>query len=188
MVYFFSTQMADQGSCLPCARPRLLLRGDLVVRSRDEPPLSPGFVLVDAEGRIVSVGETEPDASEYDSVLAAAVLAPGLIDIHNHGVGGSDHVLEYWRTPGYTLSRLPKFGTTGLVATIVFDQADLESTFRCCDALNGLHGQEGHGAVLCGIHDCSIYADLVVTRPPYMAGALRHPRRGTLRRDPRRPA
>ena len=101
--------------CELCALPRLLLRGALVVRSRDEPPLSPGYVLVGADGRVRSVGSDPPDTAEYDEMLEAQVVAPGLIDIHNHGVGGGDQsstssvidVTYQYKYPEYTLKRLP---------------------------------------------------------------------------------
>jgi N-acetylglucosamine-6-phosphate deacetylase len=145
----------DTDACCACELPRRLLRGNLVVTAQDEPPLTPGFVLIGEDGTVLSVGSEVPPDGTFDEVLEADVIGPGLIDMHNHGIGGATvetAVGDYWLTPEYTLSKLPRHGTTGLVATVVFDATNMNQTYACCDRLNALLGHEGHGAVLGGIH------------------------------------
>lgn len=131
--------------------PRLLLTGDLVITGEDD-TLEPGFVLTAADGTIVSVSPERPAPGTFDTEMHAAVVAPGLVDIHNHGLGGSDSVLRYWMTPEFTTRRLPRHGTTGIVATVVWDETDLASSYAVCDRLNERCGVEGDGAVLLGVH------------------------------------
>ena len=85
------------------------------------------YVVVAADGSVESVQAEAPDLEE---VWEAAVVCPGFIDIHNHGLGGSASVLTYWMHPEYTTQRLPRHGTTGLLATVVFHDEDLETTVR----------------------------------------------------------
>ena len=47
-------------------------------------------------------------------------LLPGFIDIHNHGLGGAADMVDSWTVPDYTLSRLPRLGTTSVVGSVVF--------------------------------------------------------------------
>ena len=79
---------------------------------------------------------------------------PGFVDIHTHGVGGSLDVLKYWHTPTYSRIRYGRAGTTSLLASVVFDESDLDVSFRACAALRGCRDKwrDGNGAVIEGIH------------------------------------
>jgi hypothetical protein len=47
------------------------------------------------------------------------VVCAGFVDIHNHGVGGTDNVTTYWTNPQFTLHECAKRGTTSMLATLV---------------------------------------------------------------------
>ena len=114
--------------------PRLLLSGDVVIAS-ERSVLQPGYVLTGTDGRVVSVSGERPATGSYDEESRAAVVCPGFVDMHNHGLGGSGSVMSYWMTPEYTTSRLPRHGTTGVVATVVWAESDLATSD--CSATSG---------------------------------------------------
>jgi N-acetylglucosamine-6-phosphate deacetylase len=67
--------------------------------------LEPGYVCYNSNsGEIVSVSSTAP-VKELKTIKCD-LLTPGFIDIHLHGIGGSNDLMEFWQTPEYTLSRL----------------------------------------------------------------------------------
>jgi hypothetical protein len=76
-------------------------------------------------------------------------------DIHCHGLGGSEDVLDYWTNPAYTLSRLPKKGVTACLATLTFPGSDplLQRSLKACRVVNRTI-EEGSklGALVYGIH------------------------------------
>ena len=82
------------------------------------------------------------------------LVLPGFVDIHTHGVGGSLDVLKYWHTPDYSRNCYARAGTTSLLATVVFDESDLDVSFKACEALRACTQtwQDGRGAVIEGIH------------------------------------
>ena len=107
--------------------------------------LSPGWVDIRA-GLIVACGEGEPPR-EPDHVFAQSTLAPGYVDIHAHGGGGSsfndadtDAAVER-----ITATHLAH-GTTTMMASLV--TAPLDELERTVAALAGLVEQ----GVLAGIH------------------------------------
>ena len=60
------------------------------------------------------------------------------MDIHNHGFGGSEDVLDYWTNPEYTLSRLPKMGVTACLATVTLPGSEslLRRSLEACRVLS----------------------------------------------------
>ena len=100
--------------------------------------LDSGFLLIDDQNRIAKVGVTTPSIkSELQSddeleIIECDVLCPGLIDLHTHGVGGHQNVLWYYKNPQYTASRLPRFGTTSFLSTVVFSNESMDDVISMC--------------------------------------------------------
>lgn len=88
--------------------------GTLVLADR----LVPDGALIVENGRIVAVGESVPRSHDAEPIdLAGAFLAPGFVDLHVHGGGGSDFMdltPEAFRTVCRTHAR---HGTTSLTPT-----------------------------------------------------------------------
>ena len=90
------------------------------------------------------------------------IICPGLIDIHTHGLGSDISINKrndarfYYLDPLYTMTRLPKLGTTSFLATIVFPDQLIDDTIKMCQNLKINHWQKletnGNCAVLEGIH------------------------------------
>ena len=80
--------------------------------------LEPGWVVIDQHGMIDAVLSSEPD--ETTAILQADIVTPGFIDLHNHGIGGSNEIAEYWLYPEYTTTRLAQHGVTSMLATMVW--------------------------------------------------------------------
>src|SRR5690348_14484439 len=93
-------------SPLPCSM--LVVARQLVLPGGNI--LSNAFLLVTLEGKIASISTDMPSA-KVNRVLEGDLIVPGFIDIHTHGLGGTDSVLEYW-TSDYTTSVMPSKGTT----------------------------------------------------------------------------
>jgi hypothetical protein len=62
------------------------------------------------------------------------LICPGFIDIHNHGLGGCESVLEYW-LHDHSLSLLPKYGTTTVLASVTLPKALHETTVKVLETL-----------------------------------------------------
>lgn len=85
---------------------------------------SPGEIEVDAAGRVVGVGPATDAAAHH---LGDVTLAPGLVDVHNHGGGGSAFADDPATARGTHLAA----GTTTVVASLVTQSlADLEAQVR----------------------------------------------------------
>ncbi|MBD1370944.1 N-acetylglucosamine-6-phosphate deacetylase [Hazenella sp. IB182357] len=94
-----------------------LVNGEIYAEERWIPH---GFVRVNA-GKIVSVGSmSEYDRAPYETVIEIPVRAkvvPGFIDVHLHGVAGSDF-MDGTQLSLHTISEaLPEEGTTSFLAT-----------------------------------------------------------------------
>lgn len=94
-----------------------VLRAARVITPEEE--LSEGWVVVDG-AHIVAVGQGDPPGGAQDTHQPYAVLAPGLIDLHNHGGAGASF------TDGADAARRARQahlreGTTTLVASLVTD-------------------------------------------------------------------
>eukprot|EP00930_Biecheleria_cincta_P087782 TRINITY_DN77014_c0_g1_i1.p1 TRINITY_DN77014_c0_g1~~TRINITY_DN77014_c0_g1_i1.p1 ORF type:complete len:457 (+),score=59.67 TRINITY_DN77014_c0_g1_i1:119-1489(+) len=162
---------------------RVLIRAKRVIADA-ELIFQPGFVLLEGQ-KIVQVGHEDTLSNlalSCEQTFQADLVVPGFIDIHTHGVGGTEEIGEFWQNPKYTLQRVVKYGTTSLLATLVFpkgtqassaEPAAKRSKFCGCDfgcscrgfapnvaasvplisaQLNEILGKTGLGAVLEGIH------------------------------------
>lgn len=116
----------------------------------------PGYVIIDTKsGLIVEIGDGNGDNSnlKFDKTLRRSFVLPGFVDIHNHGLGGTKDVLDYWTNPEYTLSRLAKVGVTGCLATLTFPSEPLLSrSLKACREVTRVIGKSKSGAVVYGIH------------------------------------
>lgn len=138
-----STQQAGFRGCL--------VKGDVVILP--DRRLTPGYVYVNSNGNIAYVGSRKPSFPLVDAMAkeySAGYVLPGMVDIHNHGLGGHDDVVGYWSNAEYSLQRLAKQGTTSCLATIVFKTGDDISGL--CNSISNVCGKTGLGCVLRGIH------------------------------------
>ncbi len=124
-----------------------------------------GHIIVDKlqGGKIVEINEGTYDSSGSSSSSNVIVnnveyVIPGFIDIHNHGLGGTKDVLDYWTCPEFSLRKLYKNGTTSIFPTITFpDPPRLERSLKAVKVLSSLYLQnnpygcrvEGIVSVLC---------------------------------------
>ena len=109
------------------------IQANKVITGNDR-TLSPGYIIIDrGTGRITDIGEGVLKESEEK----VDIVLPGFCDIHCHGLGGSEDVLDYWTNPKYTLSRLPKMGVTACLATLTFPGSKplLLRSLRACRVL-----------------------------------------------------
>jgi N-acetylglucosamine-6-phosphate deacetylase len=124
----------------------LFLKG---CRRYDDPEGGPLDVLL-AEGRIASFSAARDDVPDYARCINAEglLVAPGLIDVHIHGAGGSD-ASEATEEAISTMARtLAHQGTTGFLATVFAPPSDEHPHLRALTAAVGKHG----GALLLGLH------------------------------------
>ena len=63
-------------------------------------------------------------------------------------------MITFWGNPDFTLSRLPAYGTTSCMASIILpgNEEDYGKVMNCCQELNKIINKTGHGAVARGIH------------------------------------
>jgi N-acetylglucosamine-6-phosphate deacetylase len=66
-----------------------------------------------------------PEVNEGTQQLSASLVTPGFVDIHSHGIGGAEEVSEFWLKPEYTLTRVVKYGTTAMLASMVLPRRGL---------------------------------------------------------------
>ncbi|PRP83165.1 N-acetylglucosamine-6-phosphate deacetylase-like [Planoprotostelium fungivorum] len=102
--------------------------------------------------------QSSPDAEFHETDLVVA----GFVDIHTHGVGGNDELLEYWLYPEFSSSRVVKYGTTSIVASITFPKDDTKNIDDVIGTLVPMIGKPfPNRAVIDGIHaEGPIVADL----------------------------
>jgi N-acetylglucosamine-6-phosphate deacetylase len=97
----------------------LLADADLVLPDRI---LSPGTLVIDerADGRIIDILHTAPPASPMDVRfdLRGHMVVPGFIDVHVHGVEGTD-TLDGADAIARIAARLPRHGVTAFCPTSV---------------------------------------------------------------------
>ncbi len=80
--------------------------------------LSPGWLVIDSSGHVVEVSGAEIEPEDGQQLVTAQVVVPGFVDIHNHGVGGTDNVTTYWSNPEYTLRECGRQGTTSMMVRV----------------------------------------------------------------------
>jgi len=113
------------------------------------PPESEPVSILTEDGIIRKIGRGEKLASRGALDAEGRIICPGFIDVHIQGAGGAD-VLDGTDSSLRTIARtLPRFGTTGFLATTVFkhgcDNPHLAITARNV-------GRNLGGAHLLGIH------------------------------------
>ena len=123
-----------------------------------------GFLLINTNNVISNVGKTTSKIKEiYNesrtncNILECDILCPGLIDIHNHGIGGDENVLWYYKNPKYTASKLPSFGTTSFLSTVVFSNEYIDDIISMCtnqlsSYITNYEKESKSGAICEGIH------------------------------------
>jgi N-acetylglucosamine-6-phosphate deacetylase len=146
------------GGTTVLAAPRVLADGTF---------LSPGWVSMGA-GRITGVGAGEPPTGEHHPVqhLPGLTLAPGFVDLHQHGGGGA----AYTEGPEAALAALRthrRHGTTTSVASLVTDS--LHALERQVASLAGLVQDDELAGIhlegpwlserFCGAHDAGLLRD-----------------------------
>eukprot|EP01084_Bolivina_argentea_P003028 5652_1 len=129
--------------------------------------INDGYLLVNSNNKICEVGsKNKLLSSKIDDnvqIFKCDTLCPGFVDIHIHGLGGSDNVLWYWENPKYTCSRLPKYGCTSFCASVVFANKYVDKTVKMVQNILGpIIGKDvGYGAIIEGIHsEGPIIADI----------------------------
>ena len=128
----------------------ILLHGHKVVTPAGI--LSPGYILIASTGTITSITSTPPHVNSNVRTRSAPLIVPGFVDIHNHGVGGAEDVVDYWNNPSYTLHRLARLGTTSVLSTVVFPDGQLERSKHTCQQISSCVNTTEYGCVLRGIH------------------------------------
>ena len=84
----------------------VLVCGDVVVLP--ERVMQGGFVMIGPDGVIESITSVAPPARPGGVVRRyhAECVLPGMVDIHTHGLGGAEDVVDYWGNAEYSLRRL----------------------------------------------------------------------------------
>lgn len=91
-----------------------------------------------------------PLVHHFDTVIQSDFNFFRIVDIHNHGVGGTSDILYAWSNPKYTLSRLPSMGVTTVLASLL--PMDREAFKVCLEALLPIVNDTTLGAVCAGFH------------------------------------
>eukprot|EP01084_Bolivina_argentea_P261339 441577_1 len=122
--------------------------------------INSGYLLVNNNNIISNIGKHTSSINKlYNksncNIFECDILCPGLIDIHTHGIGGNENVLWYYKNPEYTANRLPIFGTTSFLSTIVFSNEYINDiismcTNQLCSFIN--NNKNNKGAICEGIH------------------------------------
>eukprot|EP00055_Hartaetosiga_balthica_P006384 m.19932 g.19932 ORF g.19932 m.19932 type:complete len:430 (+) comp5194_c0_seq2:47-1336(+) len=113
----------------------------------------PFLVVVDDDNGVISDIVFDGDEVEKQSKEAQYTtewILPGFVDIHNHGIGGSEDILGNWTNPSYSLSRFPQFGVTSVLASLI--PTDLNVLKQCLAVLIPYVGKPDLGAVCEGFH------------------------------------
>lgn len=96
-----------------------------------------GYVVI-KNGLIVSVSETLPaeyaraasenllsssasDSNAHFADITGHWIAPGFVDLHNHGCGGKSKVEEFWLCD-YSAQNHIRYGTTSTLASLIFSK------------------------------------------------------------------
>jgi len=150
-----------------------LLSADAVVTP--DSVLRPGWVRIQGD-RIVGVGAGVPD-EPVDVALGDAVLAPGFVDVHCHGGGGSSFGTDVVGSTDAAATHLAH-GTTSLLASLVTGSAERmrDEVAALADLvvdgiLDGIHLEGPWLAVSqCGAHDPALLRPPVPAEVDALAG------------------
>lgn len=86
------------------------------------------------------------------NVVEVPWVLPGFVDIHNHGVGGTDEVCDHWQFPEFSQKYLAQCGTLSVVSSVIFSSTRPEATRAVIDTLEKNIRVECGGCVIEGIH------------------------------------
>ena len=67
--------------------------------------------MATGEGNVVSFASSgelarkikQLKVEKHKNIYETDYIIPGFVDIHNHGLGGTDDILDYWTNPGFPL-------------------------------------------------------------------------------------
>eukprot|EP00995_Heteronema_vittatum_P007880 NODE_303_length_1505_cov_370.941621_g218_i0.p1 GENE.NODE_303_length_1505_cov_370.941621_g218_i0~~NODE_303_length_1505_cov_370.941621_g218_i0.p1 ORF type:complete len:410 (+),score=110.38 NODE_303_length_1505_cov_370.941621_g218_i0:57-1286(+) len=114
--------------------------------------LENGFCIIEGD-TIVKITDDQAQVPKGCPVVAAPIVMPGLVDIHNHGMGGHPDMVHYWENPLYTAKAAARLGTTSLLATLVLPKETAAATHRLVDSLNQVVGKyHDDCAIIEGLH------------------------------------
>lgn len=126
----------------------LIFNGNVITPERI---IKNGYVLIE-DGKIIGVG-TGFDILNFDGEKIDAqgkYIAPGFIDIHTHGAGGSDFMDGTEEAYITALETHAKFGTTALLpTTLTSTDEELKNSFKI---YNSVKNKEYNGAKMLGMH------------------------------------
>jgi N-acetylglucosamine-6-phosphate deacetylase len=102
------------------------------------------------------IRQSFPDARNVSiSIVDAPFVAPGFVDIHNHGAGGSEEVCDHWLHPEFSQKYFARCGTLSTLASVIFSQSRAEVVgkvvasiearvgkyFEDCCSIEGIHAE-----------------------------------------------
>lgn len=103
-----------------------------------------------------AAGESNNNSkSSNKKIVTADWIIPGFVDIHNHGLGGCDEVIEHWEKDegfAFSLRELARCGTTSVLTSLILAKDKPERTARMAAAVESRVGRSGAGCVIEGIH------------------------------------
>lgn len=131
-----------------------VIRGNVVTPTE---VLYHGYVVVDGD-TILKVCPSDvplPSGVLPENIVDVehALVIPGFVDIHNHGLGGCDEVLEHWLHPEFSLRELARCGTLSTLASIIFSSKQKKAVQQVVECVESHVGKPLTGcAVIEGIH------------------------------------
>ena len=88
------------------------------------------------------VRQSFPDARNVSiSIVDAPFVAPGFVDIHNHGAGGSEEVCDHWLHPEFSQRYFARCGTLSTLASIIFSKSRAEVVKKVVESIEGRVGK-----------------------------------------------
>ncbi|XP_070555715.1 N-acetylglucosamine-6-phosphate deacetylase-like [Ptychodera flava] len=98
----------------------------------------------------IIIGENE-STKAAEKHYSAALVTPGFIDIHHHGMGGDRDLVNFWKNPEYSQKRFPEYGVTSFLATMVYPRdAKSAGTFETIETVERIVGKtDGNPGAVC---------------------------------------